>query len=65
MRSLCAAEVYVTLNSIKVLSDAKKTLLWRICVAGKKYLNRQVKCLQFLHYFNQISIFSTDFHRSP
>jgi len=65
MRFLCVAEVCVTHNSINVLSYAKQRFYGEYLSLEKKYLNRQVKCPIFLPYFNQISIFSADFHRSP
>jgi hypothetical protein len=52
-------------NNTKILRSST-VLFWQIYVAGsnKTYLSLHVECPIFLLDFNQIFIFSTDFHRS-
>jgi len=48
MRSVCIAELHVTVKNITILS-VEKMLLWRIYVAGNNelYFDLHVKCSKF------------------
>jgi hypothetical protein len=67
MLSVCIVQLHVTGKNVTILSSVRKMCLWRIYVVdnNENCLGLRVKCPIFLHDFNQILSFSTDFYRRP